>query len=193
MNYQDIIDHYFPANGNAPLREILMTHSRSVAELARDICTKHPELGADADFVYEAAMLHDIGIVRCDAPGIHCFGTEPYIRHGVLGAAMLEEYAGMYIRDTDITPYARVCARHTGTGLTAESIREQQLPLPETDLVPESVEERIICYADKFFSKTRLDSMKTFGQAEKSLMKFGQKGVTTFREWRAIFGPAGTE
>jgi hypothetical protein len=30
----------------------------------------------------------------------------------------------------------------------------QQLPLPARDMFPLSVEERLICYADKFFSKT---------------------------------------
>lgn len=187
MDYQRIIDYYFPASSNAELREILTTHSRSVAELARDICTKHPELNADAGFAYDAAMLHDIGILMCDAPGIHCFGSEPYLLHGLMGAKMLEDYAAEHLPGFDITPYARVCARHTGTGLTAKSIREQRLPMPETDLVPETTEEKIICYADKFFSKTRLDRRKTFEQAEQSLMKFGEEGIAIFRKWHGMF------
>lgn len=188
MNYQKIIDHYFPQEENKELRDILITHSRSVAEAAREICRRHPELGADETFVYEAAMLHDIGIVRCDAAGIHCHGTEPYIRHGMIGAQMLTEYAEKHMPDTDITPYARVCARHTGTGLTAKAIKEQNLPLPEQDLIPETTEEKIICYADKFFSKTRLDSRKTVEHAERSLEKFGAEGIEVFRNWHSLFG-----
>ena len=188
MFYQKIIDYYFPEEIYRELRHILLTHSRSVAELARDICLKHPEMGADSQFVYDAAMLHDIGIVRCDAAGIHCHGTEPYIRHGLLGAKMLTDYAAKYLPDFDITPYARVCARHTGTGLTAKTIRKQGLPLPEQDFTPETMEEKIICYADKFFSKTKLDRCKTFDHAEKSLSKFGEEGVVVFREWHRMFG-----
>ncbi len=187
MNYQKIIDYYFPADNNAELREILITHSRNVAEMAKEICQKHPELKADSVFVYEAAMLHDIGIVRCDAKGIYCFGNEPYICHGMAGAAMLEEYANKFLAGTDITPYARVCARHTGTGLTARTIREQALPLPEKDLTPETIEEKIICYADKFFSKTKLDRCKTFEHAEKSLEKFGNDGIAVFNRWHEMF------
>lgn len=175
-----IIDYYFPEETNPRLREILIRHSRSVAELAREVCRKHPELGADEEFVYEAAMLHDIGIVKCDAEGIACYGTEPYICHGTLGAQMCREQ-GLP------EAYARVCARHTGTGLTAKAIREQHLPLPEEDLLPETIEEQIICYADKFFSKTKLDKQKTYEQAEKSLRKFGEEGVEVFRRWHALF------
>lgn len=186
IDYQRIIDFYFPAEANAPLRETLMVHSRSVAEMAKGICRKHPELNADEDFVYAAAMLHDIGIVRCDADGIHCHGTEPYICHGTLGAAMLREHDfGIDAATTEAL--ARVCARHTGTGLTAEAIRRQNLPLPEVDLTPETVEEKIVCYADKFFSKTKLDKQKTFEKAEHSLMKFGEEGLEVFRQWHGIF------
>lgn len=188
MDYQKIIDYYFPETANPALRNILITHSRSVAETAIEICNKHPELNADKKFVYEAAMLHDIGIVKCDADGIHCYGTEPYIRHGLCGAKMLEEYAEKFMPSVDITPYARVCARHTGTGLTAKTIRKQGLPLPAQDFTPETIEEQIVCYADKFFSKTKLDRCKTFDHAEKSLMKFGEDGVEVFRKWHKMFG-----
>ena len=36
-------------------------------------------------------MLHDIGIFQTDAPGIHCFGSQPYICHGRLGAELLRK------------------------------------------------------------------------------------------------------
>lgn len=158
IDYQAIIDRYYPEAENPKLREILLRHSRAVAEKAVGIVDAHPELQCDRDFVYAAAMLHDIGIVRCDAPGICCYGTEPYIRHGVIGGEMI---AG--------DKFARVCARHTGTGLPG--------------LEPETWEEIIICYADKFFSKTKLDREKTYEEARQSLVKFGEEGVRKFEEW----------
>jgi len=124
-------------------------------------------------------MLHDIGIIRCDAPGIQCFGSEPYICHGRLGAEML--------RKEGFPRHARVCERHTGAGITREQIINQHLPLPEQDFLPETMEEKVICYADKFFSKTHLDKEKTVEQAERSLAKFGEEGVLRFREWEQIF------
>ena len=79
MNYQALIEKYYPEDD--ALRQLLITHSQSVAQFALQIVSLHPELGIDRQFVLEAAMLHDIGIRLCDAPGIHCHGTEPYSRH----------------------------------------------------------------------------------------------------------------
>ena len=139
----------------------------------------HPELQLDAQFVEEAAMLHDLGIFLTDAPGIQCFGSHPYICHGRLGAEILREEG--YER------HARVCERHTGAGITCKQIVEQNLPLPHQDFLPETMEEKVICYADKFFSKTHLDREKSIEKAEKSLAKFGEEGVKRFQEWEKLF------
>ena len=63
----------------------------------------------------------------------------------------------------------------------------QNLPLPHQDFLPETMEEKVICYADKFFSKTHLDREKTIEKAEKSLMKFGEEGVKRFQQWERMF------
>ena len=170
MNYQAIIDKYYPEENE--LKHILLVHSRSVADKALMVAERHPELHLDCQFLEEAAMLHDIGIIQC-------FGSEPYICHGRLGAEML--------RKEGFPRHARVCERHTGAGVTREQIINQHLPLPEQDFLPETMEEKVICYADKFFSKTHLDKEKTVEQAERSLAKFGEEGVLRFREWEQIF------
>ena len=179
MDFQKIIDQYYPEE-NA-LRRILLTHSRLVANRALRIVDAHPELQFDRPFVLEAAMLHDIGIFLCDAPGIECHGTEPYICHGRLGAELL--------RKAGYPRHARVCERHTGAGLTKEDIISQHLPLPAQDFLPETLEEKVICYADKFYSKSKLTTEKTVEQAEHSLSKFGKEGVMRFREWQRLFEP----
>lgn len=177
MNPLTIIDKYY--NEDAALRRILIAHSTAVADKALALAHRHSELAIDETFVYEAAMLHDIGIIRCDAPGILCHGTEPYICHGMMGAEML--------RAEGLPRHARVCERHTGAGITAEEVRQQQLPLPERDFLPETLEECLICYADKFFSKTKLDREKTIEQAIRSLEKFGAAGVARFLKWKEMF------
>jgi uncharacterized protein len=53
--------------------------------------------------------------------------------------------------------------------------------------MPQSAEEKIICFADKFFSKTSPQREKSVEQAEKSLAKFGPEGVERFREWCNLF------
>ena len=179
MDVQKIIEKYYPEE-NA-LRRILLIHSRQVAERALRIVEAHPELKLDGQFVQEAAMLHDIGIFLCDAPGIECHGKEPYICHGRLGAELL--------RKAGYPRHARVCERHTGAGLTKKEIIAQHLPLPAQDFLPETMEEKLICYADKFYSKSHLDKVKTKEQAEHSLSKYGKEGVARFREWQRLFEP----
>jgi uncharacterized protein len=68
-----------------------------------------------------------------------------------------------------------------------EQIVQQELPLPHQDLQPQSIEEQIICFADKFFSKTRLDEEKSVEQARRSLEKFGEEGLAKFDAWCARF------
>ena len=173
MNPLDLIDKYYPEE-NA-LRHILLTHSRQVAEKAVSIGEAHPELGLDIPFLYEASMLHDIGIFLTHAPGIQCFGTKPYICHGTLGAAL--------VREAGLPRHASVCERHTGAGLSLAEIERQQLPVPHRDLLPVTLEEQVVCFADKFFSKTRLDHEKTVEEARRSLRKFGEEGLLRFDKW----------
>jgi uncharacterized protein len=47
-----------------------------------------------------------------------------------------------------------VAERHTGAGISLDTILRHNLPLPHRDLVPQTLEQKIICCADKFFSKT---------------------------------------
>ena len=177
MNYDQIIDLYY--SEDATLRRILVEHSECVARRALLIADRHPELCLDRNFLIEASMLHDIGIIRCDAPGIHCYGTEPYIRHGIMGAEMLRAHG--------LERHARVCERHTGAGISMDDILAQDLPLPLQDYLPETLEEQVICYADKFYSKSHLEREKTVEQAMRSLAKFGDAGVERFKRWSALF------
>lgn len=177
MDYLAIIDQYYPQGSK--VRDILLTHSECVTCKALQIVDKHPELKLDRTFIQEAAMLHDIGIVKCDAPGIECFGTEPYIKHGIIGADML--------RAAGHPKHARVCERHTGAGIALQNILEQHLPLPHQDFLPETMEEQVICYADKFYSKTHLDRVRTPEQALKSLERFGKEGAKRFARWMQLF------
>lgn len=171
------IDKYYPEDNE--LKHILLVHSKSVADKALAMASKHPELGIDERFVFEAAMLHDIGIFRTNAPGICCHGTEPYICHGLLGAEL--------VRADGYPRHALVCERHTGAGLSLKEIVAQNLPLPHRNMLPVSIEEQLICFADKFYSKTHLDREKTVEQARHSLEKFGEDGLKRFDRWCKMF------
>ena len=101
---------------------------------------------------------------------------------------MLREDAHLFgLSQEEIEPYARVCERHTGAGLTQQQIISQHLPLPHEDFLPETLEEQIICYADKFFSKTHPEVEKPYERALKSIEKFGEEGAERFKQWHERF------
>ncbi len=178
MTAEEIIRQYYPADNE--LRRLLLHHSRQVAGKALAVADRHPELHLDREFLHRAAMLHDIGIFMTDAPGIHCHGKAPYLLHGRLGAEIMRSQGDEAV--------ARVCERHTGTGLTAENIAEQRLPLPPGDYCPQTLEEQVICYADKFFSKSHPECERTVEATVRSLKKFGNEGVSIFLNWHKRFG-----
>ena len=172
-----LIDKYYADNPR--LRELLWIHSRQVADRCLKIAALHPELDLDKAFLEEAALLHDIGILHPHAPSILCTGDAPYICHGYLGAEML--------RAEGFPLHARVCERHTGAGLSREEVAAQGLPIPVQDYYPETLEEQLICYADKFYSKSHPDREKTPEQALKSVSKYGEDGARRFRHWMELF------
>lgn len=177
MKVEEIIDKFY--EGQDALKQLLLVHSRQVADKAMEVLDKHPELQVDRDFVYQAAMLHDIGIIHTDAPGIGCHGTHPYICHGMLGAEML--------RKEGLVRHARVAERHTGTGLTRETIMRQGLPLPTEDFSPETLEEQLVCYADKFFSKSHPERTKTIDQVRQMLSRFPDANLERWDSWVMLF------
>lgn len=206
MDYLALLHRYYPED-NA-LRRMLLHHSRQVCARALQIVERHPELGANRNLVEAGAMLHDIGIFLTDAPGIHCHGTAHYILHGSLGAQLLRNEAEQLKKKKQqaeqlkkeklqaiqlqeelhfYEALARICERHTGTGLTRQTIIERGLPDPQQDLLPETIEEQIICYADKFYSKSHLERERTIPQTLQSLEKFGDEGVEKFRHWTELF------
>ncbi len=174
---QIIAKYYQP---QTPGYHILVEHSRAVANLAVEIARQHPELNADAGLIYEAAMLHDIGIFKTHAPDLYCHGKLPYICHGYLGREILEEEG--------FPKHALVCERHTGTGLPLEEIVERNLPIPRRNMMPQTIEEQIICYADKFFSKSgQLTHPKATAKVRKNLLEYGAAQLERFDQWHQQF------
>ncbi|MFN2437264.1 MAG: HD domain-containing protein [Desulfotignum sp.] len=140
-----VIEKFYPP-GSA-LNRILVDHSRQVAKKSLEIARSLADPDLDPDFIEHAAMLHDIGIFLTASPKIGCTGNAPYICHGVLGRDLLD--------NEGLDPaYGLVAERHTGAGISIDTILRHNLPLPRRDLVPGTLTEKIICCADKFFSKT---------------------------------------
>jgi len=161
------------------LYQLVYDHSRCVADKALSIAESHPAMGNQLVFLEEAALLHDIGVFKTNAPSILCRGSLPYLCHGYLGRALLEAEG--------LPRHALVCERHVGTGLSLEEIVTRRLPLPHRDMQPVSVEEMLVCFADLFFSKSRPGVERTPAQVKAKLAKHGPKGVARFDEWCNYF------
>ncbi|MDD4847364.1 MAG: HDIG domain-containing protein [Bacteroidales bacterium] len=176
-----LIRQYFSENTLSNYYYI--NHVQSVANFALDICQRHPELQADSWLVEESAWLHDIGICRVNAPDIGCTGNQPYICHGILGAQIV-------MNELHQPKIARICETHVGVGITIHDIEQQNFPLPKRDMIPLSIEEQIVCYADKFFSKSEknLTTPKTVEEIQQKLLKFGNEKMAIFQHWIEIFG-----
>jgi len=128
--------------------DTVIEHCLSVSSLAKAIAEKIKANGHDIDveFVETAALLHDIGRAKTHD-----------IRHGIEGAKMMKKYPA----------YARVCESHIGGGITKKEAKE--LGLPGKDYIPKTLEEKVVCYADKLLAGSKRITL------EESLEKYEEK------------------
>jgi uncharacterized protein len=180
MRPLELIDKYYIDHAQA--KSHLIAHSHQVAQLAVTVAKSiNQSESVNIDFIEQAALLHDIGMLYTNTPNLGCNGERPYIAHGILGAALL--------RKEGLPKHALVCERHIGVGLTIEDIKTQKLPLPLRDMRPQTLEEEIIAYADLFFSKTQ-KGMRTAAMARTALARHGQYKAKIFEEWHKRFEPS---
>ncbi len=106
----------------------IFEHCKEVAKLAFEISER---INADVDkrTILLGAFLHDIG--RCKTHSI---------KHGVVGAEIARKLG---VEEK----IAKIIERHIGAGIDKNEAKK--LGLPEKDYIPESLEEKIVAYADK--------------------------------------------
>ena len=179
MNPLDIIAEFYEPGSES--FQILVRHGEQVANKAVEIAMKVPHLKPNLNFINEAAMMHDVGIFETNTPELGCSGKHPYVCHGYLGREVLEKKG--------LSQHALVCERHVGIGITAEEIKLNNLPLPQRDMVPISIEEQIICFADKFFFFFfKMDRCeKSVEDILNALRRYGPDKVERFQNWMQLF------
>ena len=116
-------------------------HSLQVAEIAIDIANKIKGAKVDKKLVEIGALLHDIGRVST-----HGFG------HAFMGGKILRKRRFP-------EELARICERHILGGLDKEDAKS--VGLPEKDFYPVTLEEKIVCLADKLTDKSGQISVNT--------------------------------
>jgi len=189
MNPIEIIARHYDVASDA--FRILVVHStlvtRKALELARQFSERHRDAEVDLAFLEEIGLLHDIGIIKVHAPDLGCHGDAPYLCHGVLGREILEREG--------FPRHALACERHTGSGITREEVEERGLPIPaDRDYLPVTLEEKILCVADKFYGKKpgHLWREKSLDAIERQMRKHGSEVEARWRAlWDEIGAPRG--
>ena len=179
INYLEIINQFIKPTSFT--YKIYLIHVVLVTKKALEIACRLNLSLDQKNFIEEAGMLHDIGVIKVKSSKMDCQGDFPYVCHGVEG--------GKILKSLNLKPHALVAERHIGVGVSKEDIESQNLPLPLRDMTPQTLEEKIITYADLFFSK-RENILWQEEKPEKIIMelrKYGQNKEKIFLAWQHEF------
>jgi uncharacterized protein len=182
VDYIKIIQKYIPPSSKT--YPLYLIHVTLVTNKALKIANRIGLTEEQQQFIEEAGMLHDIGICKVKDEDLYCSGVLPYLNHGIEGRAILE--------NEGLPKHALVCERHNGAGIYKDEIEEHLLPIPPKDYLAISLEEKLISYADTFFTKCPeyLWNEKSYEKAFKSVARFGDRHAKTFEEWHEMFEPS---
>jgi uncharacterized protein len=162
---------------NEEIYKIIYSHCQIVWEIANELIQKK-NLKINHELVHYGALLHDIGAYKLINSKM-IWNEKDYIKHGIIGYEILTN------EGVD-KPICEIARHHTGVGITREDVQNQQLPLPLSDYSPQTIEERLVMYADKFHSKTpRFNSFESYS---KFTRKFGEDKVKKFEKLAQEFG-----
>lgn len=166
-NYKKALFFHFQNKSDAAL----LFHSNHVSYIANQIYEQlknsNPTLKFDQELVSVGALLHDIGRTKTHD-----------INHGIVGGEM--------IRTQFSNEVARIAETHIGGGIPKEE--SIILGLPAKDYVPVTLEEKIVCFADKLvdydFIKDEnnnylIKKSYTFNNIENEVKKLGNTLGTT--------------
>ena len=133
-------------------RQNVIRHVEAVSDLAVDIAEAIRSRGypVNVRLVEIGALLHDIG--RSKTHSVH---------HAVAGAEIAESF-GLPQQVVSIIK------RHVGGGITAREAKK--LGWPRDVYVPQTIEEKIVCYADKLVEgSNRISIEKTIDKLSRDL------------------------
>ena len=130
-------------------------HSEKVADKAIEIANKIKKVKVNLDLIEIGALLHDIGRTKT-----HGF------KHALIGGKILRQRGFS-------EKLARICETHILGGLDKDDAKD--VGLPEKDYLPETLEEKIICLADKQMAGTREVSIQK--RFNKWFQKYGKSKI----------------
>ena len=121
----------------AGCRPNVMRHMEAVSHLATEMAEDCRQRGyeVDVELVEIGALLHDIGRARTHS-----------VHHAVAGAEIAKQLG---LPEQVI----RIIKRHVGAGITQKEAKK--LGWPKDTYTPETIEEKIVAYADKLIEGAR--------------------------------------
>lgn len=160
------------------VRRYVVLHSEITTEIAF-WCVKKKNLQIDKPRLRAACLLHDIGSYIFLAS--HTEQRRVYPQHALFGAMLLQE-EGV---DEQICEMVKT---HVLLGLTKAEIKEHKLALPHKSFEPQSLEARLLCYADRFSSKGDGIVLNSFNTFYANLRQNLPKQAKKFEKWSEEFG-----
>jgi uncharacterized protein len=157
LSYENALNLLKKAGCNESVIEHCIAVSKIAVEIAESCLRKGKKL--DLNVIKIGALLHDIG---------RAFTHD--VKHGVMGAALAR---AMNLP----TSIIRIIETHVGAGIPAEEAEE--IGLPKKDYIPLTMEEKIVCYADKLtkgsikinFSQALKEFAETLGKDHPALTR----------------------
>ncbi|MEM0057362.1 MAG: TIGR00295 family protein [Candidatus Bathyarchaeia archaeon] len=132
-------------------QENVIKHCEAVANLAIELAKKCIEKGVNVnlELVEIGALLHDIG--RAKTHSVH---------HAIVGVQIA--------RNLGLPePIIAIIKRHVGGGITAQEAK--RLGWPKDVYIPQTIEEKIVAYADKLIEGSKRVSI------EETIQKFSKE------------------
>lgn len=161
----------------------VMRHCEITAGIA-EWCVEQKNLDIDRARLRAACLLHDIGsYIFLVAKEMR---LEVYPQHALFGASILRE-EGVDERICEIV------RTHVLLGLTEEEIRQKGMALPYRSFEPQTIEARLLCYADRFSSKGNGIVINSYESFLTRLKKDFPLQSEKFEAWAGEFGIPDTE
>lgn len=168
MNSKELLQKY--CNKLPKKRQtIFLDHTKNVLKESLLVAKKHPEFSINIKLLKDMAMLHDIGVCELKK-------DTPYIQHGIIGKNILIKEGFGKI--------AKIAETHIGSGITKDEAK--LLKLPEKNMLPRTIEEKIVCYADKFYSKSKPGKHK-IEDILKEFETYGKGSLKRFKKLNQLF------
>jgi uncharacterized protein len=138
-------------------KDQILEHARIVRDVSLFLAGLFPNDNfIDLNVIELGAILHDVGRSR----------TRKVVEHGVKSGEIIREQGFP-------EPVARIGETHVGVGIA--DAEASALGLPERNLIPETVEERIVCYADNLLYYIPEENLHQLKDTETVVERFSEE------------------